>query len=193
MKICIFGAASNIIDSSYIEAVELLGEEMANRGHSLVFGAGGHGLMGAAARGFYKKGGKIYGVIPTFFREEKIEEIFDNCTELILTETMSQRKAKMEDLADAFIIAPGGMGTFEEFFEVLTLKQLGRHTKPIAVYDINGYYKDLEKFLTFAMEEKFIRENCKSLYFYSDKPEEILHYIENDEKENLDVHDMKLG
>ncbi len=193
MKICVFGAASNEIDSSYIEAVERLGELMAQRGHSLVFGAGGHGLMGAAARGVERCGGEIYGVIPEFFREESIEEIFSNCTELIFTETMAQRKTKMEDLADAFIIVPGGMGTFEEFFEVLTLKQLGRHVKPIAIYDINGYYKKLEAFLEIAMEEKFIRDNCKLLYDYSDNAETILEYIEQDKQIKHDVHDLKNG
>ena len=159
MKVCIFGAASDEIAKFYIDAVEKLGEDLAKRGHELVFGAGGNGLMGAAARGVYKQGGKIYGVIPSFFRDENIEKIFDKCDELIYTETMAQRKAKMEELADAFIIVPGGMGTFEEFFEVLTLKQLGRHVKLIAIYDINGYYKKLEEFLELAMEERFIKDN----------------------------------
>ncbi len=193
MKICVFGAASNEIDKTYIEAVEKLGRAIADRGHSLVFGAGGHGLMGAAARGVYSRGGKIQGVIPHFFREENIEKIFDHCDELIFTDTMAQRKTKMEDLADAFIIVPGGMGTFEEFFEVLTLKQLARHTKPIAIYDINDYYKEMEKFLEFSMKERFIRENCKDLYFYSDKEDEIFKYIEGDKTSSLDVHELKLG
>lgn len=193
MKICIFGAASDEIAKFYIDAVEKLGEEIAKRGHELVFGAGGNGLMGAAARGVYKQGGKIYGVIPSFFRDENIEKIFEKCDELIYTETMSQRKAKMEDLADAFIIVPGGMGTFEEFFEVLTLKQLGRHVKPIAIYDINGYYKKLEEFLELAMEERFIKDNCKVLYDYSDDVHKIIEYIEKDKQIRHDVHDLKNG
>ena len=193
MDICVFGAASSEIDGSYIEAVERLGEMIAKRGHSLVFGAGGNGLMGAAARGVKRVGGKIYGVIPSFFKEENVEEIYGECDELIYTETMAQRKSKMEDLAEAFIIVPGGIGTFEEFFEVLTLKQLSRHTKPIAVYDINGYYKNLEAFLEDAYNERFIRENCKSLYCYSDNPEEVLDYIENDKQIKYDVHELKNG
>lgn len=193
MKICVFGAASNKIDDSYIAAVEKLGEKIAKRGHALVFGAGGHGLMGAAARGVYAAGGKITGVIPSFFRDENIEAIFENCDELIYTQTMAQRKAKMEDLADAFIIVPGGIGTFEEFFEVLTLKQLGRHTKPIAILDINGYYEGLEKFLESSVEEKFIRDGCKHLYFYSTSQDEVLSYIENDEQKHVDVHEVKNG
>ncbi len=193
MKICVFGAASFEIDNAYIEAVEKFGELMAERGHSLVFGAGGNGLMGAVARGVKRGGGKIEGVIPNFFREETIEKIYDECDELIFTETMAQRKTKMEDLADAFIIVPGGIGTFEEFFEVLTLKQLGRHTKPIAIYDFGGYYKKLNQFLDFCMEEKFIKDNCKTLYGTFENPVEVLEYIENDNREVLDVHELKKG
>ncbi|MBR2973608.1 MAG: TIGR00730 family Rossman fold protein, partial [Clostridia bacterium] len=180
MKICVFGAASYEIDKSYIDAVEKLGEEMAKRGHALVFGAGGNGLMGAAARGVTKGGGEIYGVIPTFFRDETIELIYDKCTELIYTETMAERKAKMEDLAEAFIITPGGIGTLEEFFQVLTLKQLGRHVKPIVILDVNGYYKKLEAFLDTALDQKFINANCKDLYYYAKSAEDAVSYIEND-------------
>ncbi len=193
MKICIFGAASNLIDHKYIAAVEMLGEYLAEKGHSLVFGAGANGLMGAAARGFKKKGGKIYGVIPHFFREENVECIYTECTELIYTDTMAQRKAKMEDLADAFIIVPGGIGTFEEFYEVLTLKQLGRHTKPIALYDIDGYYDKLEDFMVYSMNEGFINEVCKEIYACPTTPEGVLEYIENDVPIKRSIKDLKNG
>ena len=129
MKICIFGASSATIDKSYIEAVENLAEKMARRGHSLVFGAGATGVMGAAARGVKRGGGYIQGVIPEFFREEGVERIYNDCDLLTFTDSMAQRKTMMEDLADAFIIAPGGIGTLEEFYEVITLKQLGSHIR----------------------------------------------------------------
>lgn len=193
MKICIFGAASNKIDNKYITAVEKLGEYLAERGHSLVFGAGANGLMGAAARGFKAKKGKIYGVIPSFFKDECVEVIYTECDELIYTKTMSQRKAKMEDLADAFIIVPGGIGTFEEFYEVLTLKQLGRHTKPIALYDIDGYYDKLEEFMQYSMEEGFINEVCKEIYACAETPEKVLDYLENDIPVKRSVRDLKNG
>ena len=93
------------------------------------------GLMGAAARGVKSGGGYILGVIPKFFDEERVEAICDFCDELIQPDTMRQRKQLMEDNADAFIIVPGGIGTYEEFFEILTLKQLCRHNKPIALYN----------------------------------------------------------
>ncbi|MBR5236490.1 MAG: TIGR00730 family Rossman fold protein [Clostridia bacterium] len=193
MKICVFGAASNKIEKSYILAAEKLGERMAERGHTLVFGAGAHGMMGASARGAYRKGGEIIGVIPSFFKEESIEEIYENCTELIYTETMAERKSKMEDLADAFIILPGGIGTFEEFFQVLTLKQLGRHTKPIAIYNINNYYSHMEKMLENAVTEAFLSSDGKDLYYYDTNEEELLVHIESDTNEKKDVHDLKFG
>ncbi len=193
MNICIYGAASNKIDKKYIDAVEKLGEFFAERGHSLVYGAGANGLMGAAARGFKRKGGKIYGVIPHFFREENVECIYTECDELIFTETMAERKAKMEDLADAFVIVPGGIGTFEEFYQVLTLKQLGRHTKPIALFDVDGYYDKLEEFMEYSMNEGFINEICKEIYACPTTPEAVLHYIENDVPKKRSVRDLKNG
>lgn len=193
MNICVFGAASTEIDKSYIEAGERLGEEIARRGHTLVFGAGCHGLMGAVARGVHRVGGKVIGVIPTFFEDNEIEVIYRKCDELIYTETMSERISTMTNLSDAFITAPGGVGTFEEFFEIFTLKQLARHTKPIAVFDTNNYYKKLDEFLQHAVEEKFIRKECQSLWHYSDDVNDVLDYIENDKRVKKDVHDLKNG
>lgn len=193
MNICVYGAASSEIDKSFIEAVERFGEVMAQRGHDLVFGAGGSGLMGAAANGVSRGGGNVTGVIPEFFRDENIERIYDKCTELIYTENMADRKEIMESKADAFVIVPGGIGTFEEFFQVLTLKQLGRHVKPIAIYDINGYYEKLQDFLGVAFEERFIRSDCRLLYGYGRTPEEVLNYVENDKRIKRDVHDLKNG
>ncbi|MCH5212389.1 MAG: TIGR00730 family Rossman fold protein [Oscillospiraceae bacterium] len=191
MKICVFGAASSAIDRKYVELTEKLCENMAQRGHELVFGAGAAGLMGAAARGTRKGGGKVTGVIPAFFREETIEAIYEECDELIFTETMRERKMTMEDNADAFIVVPGGIGTFEEFFEVLTLKQLGRHVKPIALYNIDGYFDNLTAFMKHCMEEKFINKSCNSLYLCCDNADELFRYIESDEPLNYSVHELK--
>lgn len=193
MKICIFGAASPKIDEIYITAVEELGEMLAKRGHELVFGAGTNGLMGAAARGFKRGGGKITGVIPHFFREEKIEAIYDECDEIIFTDTMSERKKTMEDNADAFIIVPGGIGTFEEFYEVLTLKQLGRHKKPIAIYNIEGFYDDIINAMEKAVEKGFINESCRSIYMCGVSRESVINYIENSEGADFSVSEMKEG
>ena len=153
MRICVFGAASPTIDPEYMEKVEALGKEMALRGHSLVFGGGGHGLMGAAAKGVKSGGGYILGVIPEFFGEEDVEIVYPHCDELIEPETMRQRKQIMEDNSDAFIVVPGGIGTFEEFFEILTLKQLCRHNKPIAIFNVKNYYSELNTLMETAMQK----------------------------------------
>ena len=178
MRLCVYGAASPTIDKNYIEKVEILGKIMVERGHSLVFGGGGNGLMGAAARGVRSKGGYILGVIPKFFGDETVEEIYDVCDKLVEPDTMRERKQIMEDNADGFIVTPGGIGTFEEFFEILTLKQLCRHNKPIAIYNINGYYNDLESVMKNAISKNFIKENCLDLYKITDDLEELFAYLE---------------
>lgn len=193
MKICVYGAASPTIDSQYMKKVEEMGSEMAKRGHSLVFGGGGNGLMGAAARGVHSAGGYILGVVPQFFKDENIEEICDFCDELIYTDSMRSRKQIMEDNADAFIIAPGGIGTFEEFFEILTLKQLCRHNKPIALYNLMGYYDDLSNTMEQAVKKNFIRANCKKLYFLTDNLGDMFDYIEAPAENIRTVKELKDG
>ena len=193
MKICVFGAASTKIDPSYVAEVEKLGAMLVQRGHELVFGAGGNGLMGAAARGVKSAGGRVTGVIPSFFREESIEAIFDQCDEVIYTETMRGRKAKMEELADAFLVVPGGIGTFEELFEVMTLKQLGRMDKPIAIYNFQNYYDELEHMIFCSMNRRFIKANCRMLYLLSTDREELFDYMENLPPLGLSVHQLKDG
>lgn len=179
MKICVFGAASNKIDKLYIEKVEQLGELLGEKGHKLVFGAGKEGLMGAVARGIAKKSAEIIGVLPSFFLDENIEATYEKCTQLIQTKTMRERKAIMEDISDAFIIVPGGIGTFEEFFEIVTLKQLGRHKKPIVIYNINKYYDNMQEMMEHSMREGFVREQCNTLYSCYDSAIEVVEYIEN--------------
>lgn len=193
MKICIFGAASAHIDDIYIKAVEELGEKLAARGHSLVFGAGSTGLMGAAARGVKRGGGYIHGVVPKFFRENEIELLYDGCDKLTLTDTMRERKMIMEDDADAFVITPGGIGTFEELYEVLTLKQLNRHDKAIAFLDVDGYYAKLEEFMHVAYERRFISTNCLDLYKIFTSSDELLDYVENYVPETVSFAKVKFG
>ncbi len=192
MRICVYGAASPTIDPRFIEAVEAMGEEMVKRGHSLVFGGGGNGLMGAVARGVRSQGGKILGVIPGFFREDSIEAIFNLCDELIEPETMRERKQIMEDNADAFIVVPGGIGTFEEFFEILTLKQLCRHNKPIAVFNIMGYYNELGVMMDASIKKNFVKDNCLELYKLTDDLTEMFEYIEAPQ-DDRNVKELKEG
>lgn len=193
MRICVYGAASPTIDPEYMELVEQMGKKMAERGHSLVFGGGGNGLMGAAANGVRSAGGHILGVIPKFFDEENVEAICDFCDELIMPNTMRERKQIMEDNADAFIVVPGGIGTFEEFFEILTLKQLCRHNKPIALYNLKGYYNEINHAMNEAIKKNFIRDNCKELYFITDNLSELFSYIENPTNQCRTVKELKDG
>ena len=193
MRLCVYGAASPVIDEEYIKKVEEFGRELVNRGHSLVFGGGGNGLMGAVARGVREKDGKILGVIPSFFSEETVEVIYDKCDKLIETETMRQRKQIMEENADAFVVVPGGIGTLEEFFEILTLKQLLRHNKPIALYNVLGYYDEIFSALKSAVDKKFTRDTVYDLFFISEDMTKIFEYVETLDEKKRTIQDLKDG
>lgn len=177
MNICLYGASSSAIAKAYVNPTEELGAKIAERGHTLIYGGGAAGLMGAAARGAYSRGGEIIGVVPSFLNVDGI--LFDNCTELIFTETMRERKALMEQKSDAFIMTPGGVGTFDEFFEILTLKQLGRHSKPIAVFNINGYFDSLIAQLENAVHKQFMNPEIFELFISTDRADRLLDYLEN--------------
>lgn len=192
MKICVYGAASRLIDKSYIEVGEELGRRMAKRGHGLVFGGGNNGMMGAVARGVAEEKGDILGIIPKFFEEAGAEISFEGCTEYIYTDTMGQRKELLEDKSNAFIIAPGGIGTFDEFFQALTLKQLGRHNKPMVVFNINGFYDELDRIMDKAIAQEFITHDCKELYKVCSDIDEMLDYIENYDQSEIDISKVKI-
>ena len=178
MRICVYGASSNVIAQHYIEAGEALGLAMARRGHSLVFGGGANGMMGAAARGMTKGNGEIIGVAPSFFDVDGV--LYPDCTEFIFTETMRQRKSIMEEKADAFIMTPGGIGTFEEFYEILTLRQLGRHRKPIAILNVADYYRPLIQMQEQAIGQNFMRPECEALCGWFEDAQKLLDYLEQE-------------
>ena len=192
MKICVYGAASSLIDESYTKAGEELGRKMVERGHSLVFGGGRSGMMGAPARGVYEKGGHILGIAPKFFEENNPEVSFENCTEFIKTDSMRERKRLLDESSDAFIVSPGGIGTFDEFFEILTLKQLGRHNKAIVILNINGYYDNMLKMMEVSIEKQFITRDCVELYKVVDTVDEALDYIENYDPTDVDLSKVKI-
>ena len=189
MNICVYGASSADIDKSFTDAAERLGALIAQRGHGLVFGGGASGMMGGTARGAYREGGKIIGVVPNFFNVDGI--LFDKCSEMIRTETMRERKQIMEDRSDAFIMTPGGIGTFEEFFEILTLKQLGRHEKAIVVFDINGYYNSMNSMLDEAVKRGFMTSKCKNLFYTAKNEIDAVDYIENYKAEKFNILELK--
>ena len=177
MKVCVFGASSRELAQVYYDEAYSLGAELARRGHVIVFGGGASGLMGAAARGAKSEGGYLIGVAPRFFDEPGI--LYEGCDEMLFTETMGERKKTMEDLSDAFVTLPGGIGTFEEFFEALTLKQLGRHAKAMAVLNTNGYYNELEAMMDRAVAEGFLTADGRALYRCFTAAGPLTDYIES--------------
>ena len=177
MNICVYGASSNDINNAYIKAGEQLGELMAQRGHGLVFGGGANGMMGAVARGARAFDGKIIGVAPDFFNVDG--ELFDNCDEMIGTDTMRERKRVMEDMSDAFVVTPGGIGTFDEFFEILTLKNLELHHKPIVLLNTLGYFDSMITMLENAVAEGFASKRIMTLFDVAHDPRAVLEYLEN--------------
>lgn len=190
MNICVYGASSTTIDRSYIEDGEKLGRAMGSHGFGLVFGGGANGLMGAVARGINEIGKTdIIGIAPSFFNVDGI--LYEHCTDFIYPENMRERKRIMEEMSEAFIMTPGGMGTFDEFFEILTLKQLGRHNKPIAILNTNGYYDHFKAFIGNSIKENFMTADCEKLFFISDDCEELLRYIENYKPEDTPVSKFK--
>lgn len=154
MRLCLYGGARDTVQEVYINSAFDLGSELARRGHTLVFGGGDTGMMGAAARGVKRQGGKMLGIAPYFFNVPG--ELFPQCDDFLFTDTMRQRKQAMEDRSDGFIVLPGGIGTLDEFFEIFTLRSLDRHDKPVALYNVNGYYDELLAFLKKAESETFI-------------------------------------
>ena len=189
MNICIFGASSEKIDEKYIREAYDLSAALAKAGHGLVFGGGKYGIMGACARAFHDNGGHILGVAPYFMEEYNV--LYDECTEFEMTKTMAERKSFMEDNSDAFIIAPGGIGTYEEFFEVFTLKQLGRHRKPIVIFNSCGYYDDMLKMLQYTIDEKFLAPASTDLIGVCNDAQEIINYLNNYVPETANVSKLR--
>ena len=177
MNICVFGAASDNIAPTFIGETEKLGEEIAKRGFGLVYGGGATGLMGAVARGIKAQKGYIHGVAPSYFDTPGI--LLKDIDKLTFTDTIRERKQIMEDDAAAFIMVPGGVGTYEEFFEILTLANLDRHKKPIAVYNIAGYFDRMIDLIDFSVKEGFINKEIYGDFNVFTDTEELLNYIQN--------------
>ncbi len=176
-KICVFGSSSSVLDQSYFDAAFELGSLIAQNGWELVFGAGDMGMMGHAARGVKSAGGRMTGVIPEFMNVPGIP--FEGCDELIIKDTMRERKQVMEDLADAFITVAGGFGTFEELCEVITLKQLLRHKKPIIILNTNSFFDELIAMFEKTVEQRFAKEESLTVYTVVGTPQEAIEAVKN--------------
>ena len=175
MRICIFGASGRELDERYYAEAEALGELIGSRGDSIVFGGGAEGLMGACAHGVHRTGGGIVGIAPRFFDEPGI--LYDKCSRMIFTETMRERKQLMQENSDACIVLPGGIGTLEEFFEILTLKQLGRDYRAIVLLNTLGAHDAMIKMLGELARRRFMSESCLELYSVADTPQQAMEQL----------------
>ncbi|HZP84799.1 MAG TPA: TIGR00730 family Rossman fold protein [Chthonomonadaceae bacterium] len=175
--ICVYSSSSDAIAPAFFEAATELGAEMARRGHALVFGGTSVGLMGAVARAVHASGGTVIGVIPQSIHERGIA--YEIADELIVTRDLRERKAYMEARAEAFVTLPGGFGTLEELLEILTLKQLQAHDKPIALINAQGFYDPLAHLFEHIYRERFARPEYRNLYHFAPDAVGALDYIAN--------------
>lgn len=162
-SVCVFCASSGAVQPAYFDVAKQLGFELARQGYKLVYGGGDVGLMGELARAAHTANGQVVGILPRALNE--LEGVaYDIADELIITETMAERKSLLRDRSDAFVVLPGGLGTLEEFLEVLTLKQLGYHAKPIILINTGGIYDPLVRLFEHLYQERFLREHFFNLY-----------------------------
>ena len=175
MRICIYCASSAKIDEIYFEATERLAKILVNSGVQVIYGGGGHGLMGKLADIVLAHGGQIKGIMPQFMNE--VEWAHKKVTDFEFTNTMHERKAKFLENIDALIALPGGTGTLEELLEAITLKRLGQFTKPIIILNTNGYYDPLIQMLKRCVEEKFLRPIHAEMWTFVNQPEEVMSAI----------------
>nr|WP_319569997.1 TIGR00730 family Rossman fold protein [uncultured Draconibacterium sp.] len=184
MNICVFCSSSNAINEKYFEAAQNLGEIIGKGGHSLINGGANVGLMETATIAASKAGAKTVGIIPEKMIGRSLAS--NNSHEVIITTDMMERKAKMRDMSDAFIALPGGFGTLEEILEVITLRQLSYHHKPIVFVNTNNFFDHLFKQFELSYVELFAKDVYRKLYFVAETPEEAMKYIENYEEVELD-------
>jgi len=171
-RVCVFCGSSVGNKAIYREAAEALGNLLAARGIGLVYGGGNVGLMGVIAETVLTAGGEVIGVIPQALADREIAHI--GVSDLRIVDSMHSRKAMMADLSDAFIAMPGGVGTFEEFFEAVTWTQLGVHRKPCGLLNAGEFYTPLAAFIDQAVTEGFIKPIHRSMIVVDDHPERLL-------------------
>ena len=171
-SICVYCGSSDKVNSIYLNVAREMGALIAKKGLKLIYGAGSTGLMGAVANGALEMGGEVVGVLPEMFDTPQLAH--GGLTRLEVVADMHTRKARIAELADGFIAMPGGFGTLEEFFEILTWAQIGLHSKPIGILNIGGYYGPLMTFMKKLETEKFLYAGHNSLYVHSANPERLL-------------------
>jgi uncharacterized protein (TIGR00730 family) len=175
-RICVFCGSSSGSRPEYVATAGELGRELVRRNIELVYGGGNVGLMGIIADAVLKSGGEVQGVIPEHLMAREVGH--KGLTKLHVVRSMHERKALMADLSDAFVALPGGFGTLEEFFEVVTWSQLGLHAKPCGILNVLGFYTPLLAMLDHAVEERFLKPENRALVLARESPADLLQLLE---------------
>lgn len=170
-RVCVYCGSSGHVDPVYNDMAARLGRGIAGAGWDVVFGGGRAGLMGIVADTAMEAGAKVFGVIPAHIQDREIGHT--GLTGLEIVDNMHQRKARMVELSDAFVILPGGLGTLDELFEILTWKQLGLHDMPIVIVNEGGYWDLLFDLMDHMQNKKFVGKNNASLYIIADSVEDV--------------------
>lgn len=175
--VCVYCGSNFNGDEKLRTAIKELAQSLVEQRIRLVYGGGSVGVMGVLANYVLELGGQVTGVIPQFLMDKEVGH--KGVTEMILTENMHQRKQKMADLSDGFVILPGGFGTLEEFFEVLTWLQLGLHNKPIGVLNVNGFYDPLFAQMDVMVQQKFLKPANRDLVFNEESAKSLIDKMDN--------------
>jgi len=183
-RICVFCGSSPGARREYVQAARQLGRVLAERNLSLVYGGSNVGVMGEVANAALQEGGEVIGVIPEKIAKKGVAHT--NLSQLHVVDSMHERKSMMADLADAFIALPGGLGTIEEFFEVLTWAQLGIHRKPCGLLDVCRYYNKLLDFLDHAVSQRFLKKEHRSMVLVAETPEMLLQQLQEYQMPRVD-------
>ena len=168
----VYCSSSTHLDPAFHDAAETVGRELARRGITLVYGGGGIGLMGEIARTVHAGGGRIIGVITQVLVDK--EQGYDGCDEYIIVDTMQQRKKAMLERGEAFLVLPGGVGTYEEFFEALAARLVGEHARPIGIVNAHGYYDPLLEMIEHGIEHRFIKPAIHELLHVDPDPVKVI-------------------
>lgn len=183
-RLCVYCGANPGAKPEYMEAARQLGQELVKRNIDLVYGGASVGIMGEIADTVLAQGGEVIGVIPQALVDKEVSH--NGLTELIVVKSMHERKAVMADHSDGFIAMPGGLGTMEELFEVLTWAQLGFHSKPCSLLNVLSYYDPLIQFIDHAVEQQFIRTIHRGLLLTESEPADLLDALENYQPSHID-------
>lgn len=171
-NVCVYCGSGEGLTPQYKQTAIQVGADIAKHNMSLIYGGGSTGLMGAAAQSALDNGGYVTGIIPEFLQNREV--MLEQCSELIITQNMHERKMLFFEKSDAFIALPGGIGTLEELVEMMTWKQLGRHKKPVLIANVNGFWDPLIALLKQMKDETFIRTGMEVDFLVANQPEDII-------------------